>query len=156
MKHIKKFNETKKNDKVEDQEVLFNAEVLADKDEKPSFNTSEEEDQEKIKKEFDKLRKVKKFENFTIEVEVEVKPEDEEKTLLGGPESSHTAHDSHMRNQVEQEQGCGCCDDCNGQPGCNCGCQDCTCDAEEVEQTNPETDVRVMNMADFINSIVGQ
>ena len=66
MKHIKKFNETKKEDKIEDQEVLFNAEVLVDKDEKPSFNTSEEEDQEKIKKEFDKLRKVKKFENFIL------------------------------------------------------------------------------------------
>jgi hypothetical protein len=142
MKHIKKFNETKKDEKVEDQEVLFNAEVLVDKDDKPSFTTDVQEDQEKVKKEFDKLRKVKKFENFTIEVEVEVKPEDEKQTLLGGPESSHTAHDNHMRNQVEQEQGCGC------------GCQDCTCGTEEeVEETNPETDVKVMNMADFMNSL---
>ena len=51
MKHIRKFNETKKEDKVEDQEVLFNAEVLVDKDEKPSF-TTDVEDQEKVKKEF--------------------------------------------------------------------------------------------------------
>jgi len=138
MKHIKKFNETKKDEKVEDQEVLFNAEVLVDKDERPSFTTDVQEDQEKVKKEFDKLIKVKKFENFTIEVEVEVRPEDKEQTLLGGPEASHTAN--HMRNQVEQEQGCGC------------GCQDCTC-GEEVEETNPETDVKVMNMADFINSL---
>jgi hypothetical protein len=141
MKHIRKFNESKKEDKVEDQEVLFNAEVLVDKDEKPSFKTSEEDDQEKVKKEFDKLRKVKKFENFTIEVEVEVKPEDEKQTLLGGPESSHTAHDNHMRNQVEQEQGCGC------------GCQDCSCGSEEQEEVNPETDIKVMNMADFMNSL---
>ena len=46
MKHIKKFNETKKEDKVENQEALFNAEVLVDKDEKPSF-TTDVEDQEK-------------------------------------------------------------------------------------------------------------
>jgi hypothetical protein len=137
MKHIKKFNETKKDEKVEDQEVLFNAEVLVDKDEKPSFNTSEEEDQEKIKKEFDKLRKVKKFENFTIEVEVEVKPEDHEDES----EESNTPY-SFEQESDDQEEGCGC------------GCQDCTCGSEE--ESNPETDVKVMNMADFMNSIAGQ
>ena len=142
MKHIKKFNETKKDEKVEDQEVLFNAEVLVDKDEKPSFKTDEEDDQEKVKKEFDKLRKVKKFENFTIEVDVEVKPEgeeecEEEPAVLQGP--------------VSQEVGCGCCDDCTGQSDCQC-CDDCTCGVRE-EEVNPETDVKVMNMADFMNSL---
>jgi len=76
MKHIKKFNETKKDEKVKDQEVLFNAEVLADKDEKPSFKTGEEEDQEKVKKEFDKLIKVKKFEAF-IDVDIHIDNIDE-------------------------------------------------------------------------------
>jgi hypothetical protein len=146
MKNIKKFNETKKDEKVKDQEVLFSAEVLVDKDEKPSFKTDVEEDQEKVKKEFDKLRKVKSFENFTVEVEVEVKPDEEESKeetdILQGP--------------ISQEVGCGCCDDCNGQSDCGC-CQDCTCgQVEEIEQTNPETDVKVMNMSDFINSITGQ
>ena len=75
MKHIKKFNETKKEDKVEDQEVLFNAEVLVDKDEKPSF-TTDVEDQEKVKKEFDKLLKVKKFEAF-IDVDIHIDNIDE-------------------------------------------------------------------------------
>lgn len=138
MKHIKKFNETKKDEKVEDQEVLFNAEVLADEEEKPSFNTSEEDDQEKVKKEFDKLRKVKKFENFTIEVEVEVKPEGEEES----EEEYNTPHSF----EPEQEEGCE-----------SCGCQDCACGSEEeAEQTNPENDVKVMNIADFMNSIAGQ
>jgi hypothetical protein len=132
MKHIKKFNETKKDEKVEDQEVLFNAEVLVDKDDKPSFTTDVQEDQEKVKKEFDKLRKVKKFENFTIEVEVEVKPKGEEQ---------HDEEPETLQGPVSQEQGCGC------------GCQDCTCGEEEVEETNPETDVKVMNMADFMNSL---
>jgi hypothetical protein len=133
MKHIKKFNETKKDEKVEDQEVLFNAEVLVDKDEKPSF-TTDVEDQEKVKKEFDKLRKVKSFENFTIEVEVEVKPEGEEES----EEEYNTPHSF----EPEQEE------------GCSCGCQDCACGSEE--ESNPETDVKVMNIADFMNSIAGQ
>jgi hypothetical protein len=131
MKHIRKFNESKKEDKVKDQEVLFNADVLVD-DEKPSFNTSEEDDQEKVKKEFDKLRKVKKFENFTIEVEVEVKPEGEEE---------HEEEPETLQDPVTQELGCGCCDDCT------CGSD------EEVEEINPETDVKVMNIADFMNSL---
>ena len=139
MIQIKKFNETKKDEKVKDQEVLFNVEVLADKDEKPSFKT-EVEDQEKVKKEFDKLRKIKKFENFTIEVEVEVKPQGEEEF-------------SQETQVPTQEVGCGCCNQCNGQQDCGC-CQDCTCgEVEEVGQSNPENDVKVMNISDFINSI---
>ena len=132
MKHIKKFNETKKDEKVEDQEVLFNAEVLVDKDEKPSF-TTDVEDQEKVKKEFDKLRKVKSFENFTIEVEVEVKPKGEE-------ESEEEYNTTHSFEPDQEEKGCE-----------SCGCQDCACGSEE--ESNPETDVKVMNMADFMNSI---
>lgn len=146
MKHIKKFNETKKDEKVEDQEVLFNAEVLADKDEKPSFKTDEEDDQEKVKKEFDKLRKVKKFENFTIEIEVGVKPEGEEEC-----------------EEETQEVGCGCCDQCNGQLDCAC-CQDCSCGQSQEEEPmgeqpmdqSTEGQPRVMNIADFIKSIVSQ
>jgi hypothetical protein len=156
MKYIKKFNETKKEDKVEDQEVLFNAEVLVDKDEKPSFTTDVQEDQEKVKKEFDKLMKVKNFENFTIEIEVKKTEDSEEQTLLGGPESTHTLHDNNMRNMYsEEEVGCGCCDDCTGQSDCDC-CQDCTCGDEEVQQTNPESEIKVMNLSDFMNSIAGQ
>ena len=75
MKHIKKYKETKKEDNVENQEVLFNAEVLVDKDEKPSF-TTDVEDQEKVKKEFDKLRKVKSFESF-IDVDIHIDNIDE-------------------------------------------------------------------------------
>ena len=139
MIQIKKFNETKKDEKVKDQEVLFNVEVLSDKDEKPSFKT-EVEDQEKVKKEFDKLRKIKKFENFTIEVEVEVKPQGEEEF-------------SQETQVPTQEVGCGCCNQCNGQQDCGC-CQDCTCgEVEEVGQSNPENYVKVMNISDFINSI---
>jgi len=135
MKHIKKFNETKKDEKVEDQEVLFNAEVLVDKDEKPSFTTDVEEDQEKVKKEFDKLRKVKKFENFTIEVEVE--PTDE--------------LEKEIESEYEEDNGCGCCDNCTGQPGCDCGCGNCTCgDVQHPEE------VQVLPASQFVNNMFSE
>jgi hypothetical protein len=138
MKHIRKFNETKKEDKVEDQEVLFNAEVLVDKDEKPSF-TTDVEDQEKVKKEFDKLRKVKSFESF-IDVDIHIDNIDE-------VEIENDYGTENNEEESEEESGCE-----------SCGCQDCACndEVEEVEQTNPESEVRVMNIADFMNSIAGQ
>ena len=148
MKHIKKFNETKKDEKVKDQEVLFNAEVLADKDEKPSFNTGEQEDQEKVKKEFDKLRKVKKFEAF-IDVDIHIDNIDEVEI-----ENEYETEGQEEESEEEvQEVGCGCCSDCNGQEDCEC-CQDCTCGQSGEEQ--PMGEPKVMNIADFINSITNQ
>jgi hypothetical protein len=144
MKHIKKFNETKKDEKVKDQEVLFNAEVLADKDEKPSFKTSEEEDQEKVKKEFDKLLKVKKFEAF-IDVDIHIDNIDEVEIEN---EYDTDGYEEDSEEEI-QEVGCGCCSDCNGQEDCEC-CSDCSCGESEEEQP------RVMNLSDFINSIAGQ
>ena len=144
MKHIKKFNETKKDEKVKDQEVLFNAEVLADKDEKPSFKTSEEEDQEKVKKEFDKLLKVKKFEAF-IDVDIHIDNIDEVEIEN---EYDTDGYEEDSEEEV-QEVGCGCCSDCNGQEDCGC-CSDCSCGESEEEQP------KVMNLSDFINSIAGQ
>jgi hypothetical protein len=140
MKHIKKFNETKKEEKVEDQEILFNAEVLVDKDEKPSF-TTDIEDQEKLKKEFDKLSKIKNFESF-IDVDIHIDNIDEVEI-----ENDYDTEDYHEKESEEeseeetQELGCGCCDECT------CGSE------EEVEEVNPDTEVKVMNMADFMNSL---
>jgi len=150
MKHIKKFNETKKDEKIEDQEVLFNAEVLVDKDEKPSFTTDVQEDQEKIKKEFDKLIKVKSFESF-IDVDIHI---DNIDAVEIENDYDTEGHEEESEEEV-QEVGCGCCDVCTGQSDCDC-CQDCTCGDEEVQQKNPESEVRVMNLSDFMNSIVGQ
>ena len=98
MKHIKKFNETKKDEKVKDQEVLFNAEVLVDKDEKPSFKTGEQEDQEKVKKEFDKLTKVKKFEAF-IDVDIHIDNIDEVEIEN---EYDTEGHDEESEEEVQQ------------------------------------------------------
>lgn len=146
---IKRFES--KEEKVKNQEVLFTAKSLEkDKEEKPSFKT-EVEDNEKVQKEFKKsMDKIEKFENFIIEIEVKPTDDSEEQIILGGPESSHTVHDNNMRDmESEKEVGCGCCDDCNGEDGCECGCDDCTC-GSDLEESNPETDVKVMNIADFI------
>ena len=136
MKHIKKFNETKKDEKVKDQEILFNAEVLADKDEKPSFKTGEEEDQEKVKKEFDKLIKVKKFEAF-IDVDIHIDNIDEVEIEN---EYDTEGHEEESEEEV-QEVGCECCSDCS------CG--------QSMEE-QPMGEPKVMNIADFINSITNQ
>jgi len=136
--------------KSEIQDTTFNAKSLVrDKDEKPSFKT-EVEDNEKVQKEFKKsMDKIEKFENFIIEIGVKQTDDSEEQTILGGPESSHTIHDNNMRDmEIEKEVGCGCCDQCNGQEDCEC-CDDCTC-GSDLEESNPETDVKVMNIADFI------
>jgi hypothetical protein len=138
--------------KSEIQDTTFNAKSLVrDKDEKAPFKTSVD-DQEKVEKEFKKqLNKIEKFENFTIEIEVKPTDDSEKQTLLGGPESSHTVHDNNMRNvSSEEEVGCGCCDQCNGQEDCEC-CDDCNC-ASGLE-SNPESDVKVMNIEDFIGSL---
>jgi hypothetical protein len=147
MIQIKKFNETKKDEKVKDQEVLFNAEVLVDKDEKPSFKTGEQEDQEKVKKEFDKLRKVKKFEAF-IDVDIHIDNIDEVEI-----ENEYDTEGHEESEEEVQEVGCGCCSDCNGQEDCEC-CSDCSCGQSMEEQ--PMGEPKVMNIADFINSITNQ
>ena len=148
MKHIKKFNETKKDEKVKDQEVLFNAEVLVDKDEKPSFKTGEQEDQEKVKKEFDKLTKVKKFEAF-IDVDIHIDNIDEVEIEN---EYDTEGHDEESEEEVQQV-GCGCCDECTGKSDCEC-CSDCSCDESGEEHTMNQP--KVMNLSDFMNSIAGQ
>ena len=127
---IKRFES--KEEKVKDQEVLFTAKSLEkDKEEKPSFKT-EVEDNEKVQKEFKKsMDKIEKFENFTIEIEVKTEEEESEEEI--------------------QEVGCGCCDDCNGEDGCECGCDDCACGSDL--ESNPENDVKVMSIQDFIGSL---
>ena len=123
-----RFNEAKKE---ETQEVEFNADDFVDKDMEPGF-TSDVEDQEKVEKAFKKeMDKVVKFENFVTinidnieNVEMEIENEEEE---------------SSMETTDEEKNGCGCCDECTGEPGCVCGCSDCTCPPAEEE--SPTEDV---------------
>jgi hypothetical protein len=142
MKHIRKFNETKKSktETEKDQEVLFNAKNLID-DKEPSIKTQTEEDNEKTQKEFKKsMDKIEKFEAFidvhidNIEnVDVEYDFEDDE--------------DSELDAHYEEDHGCGCCDNCNGQPGCDCGCDDCQCG---------EVDVQVIPASQFISNDISE
>jgi hypothetical protein len=74
-----------------------------------------------------KAGKIQKFESFiTININLDddmIEDDDDE-------------DDFHA--EYEEDLGCGCCDDCTGEPGCYCGCQDCKCDSEEDEVLSPE------------------
>ena len=130
-----RFNEAKKE---ETQEVKFNAEEFVDKDAEPGF-TSDVEDQEKLEKAFKKeMDKVVKFENFVtinidnienVEMEMENECEDEEASEEATEETPETS-------------GCGCCDECTGEPGCYCGCPDCMCEIEDKEVGGTEDVIR--------------
>lgn len=134
MKHLMRFNESKKE---ETQEVKFNAEEFVDKEAEPGF-TTDVEDQEKVEKAFNKeMDKVVKFENFVTinidnieNVEMEIENEGEE-SLEEEPNNETT--------------GCGCCEECTGEPGCVCGCPDCTCEPAESEGTED-----VVSFTDFV------
>ena len=68
----------------------------------------EEEDRLESEKIINKTLPIVADEEETIEEEPVVEPSvepTEEKPILGGPESSHTVHDNHMRNQIKQEEG---------------------------------------------------
>lgn len=144
MKHIKKFSETNKKvkkEKEEEQNVLFNSKSLEkDKDNKPSFKTSIE-DQEKIEIEFKKqLDKVEKFESFiTINIDHVDNIKCETEYELEGEE------DFDSEDEESETSGCGCCSDCSGE-NCDCGCEDCKCVGDE----------NVKKASDFVNVLFSE
>jgi len=138
---IKRFES--KEEKVKDQEVLFTAKSLEkDKEEKPSFKT-EVEDNEKVQKEFKKsMDKIEKFESFiTINID--------------NVENMECENEWEETEESEEEnQGCGCGEDCQ----CNQTEDYCdSCDRVSSQcvcgESNPESDVKVMGIEDFINSL---
>ena len=90
----------------DDEFQSFDAKSLDQSEEKTTIKTSVE-DTEKVEKEFKKeLDKIHTFESFVgVILQVDVENND--------------------------ESGCGCCSNCSGLQGCDCGCEDCKCD--EVE-----------------------
>jgi hypothetical protein len=116
---VKKFA-NKKNEK--EVEVKFDATQLEIDEERPGFTTSVEDpekEEKKFKKDLDKVEKFEAFININInnvenfEIEGELEEDDDE---------------FDAEYEEEEEGGCGCCDDCTGEPGCYCGCDDCECD----------------------------
>lgn len=110
--------------KTEVQDPVFNAKSLVrDKDEKPSFKTSTD-DQEKVEKEFKKeLNKIEKFESFAIII----KNNDDEL------ETSDDFLEDEIDSDYEESEmsGCGCCGNCSGEQDCECGCENCQCNQLE-------------------------
>ena len=142
---IKKFND-KKSEK--EQDILFTAKSLEkEKDSKPAFKTSVE-DQEKVEKEFKKNKdKIEKFESFiTVNIDhVDNIDCENDYDVEDGSEFDSEYKESEI-------SGCGCCDECDGQSDCEC-CQDCTCGQSMEEQ--PMEQPKVMNLSDFMNSFGG-
>lgn len=135
---IKRFNETKKGK--EENEISFDIKSFEkEKDEKPSFKTSLE-DQEKIQKEFEKeLDKIEKFESFitinidhvdNIECETELEDNDD---------------DFNSESEESETTGCGCCNDCSGEEGCEC-CDKCSCSG----------DVNIKKASEFVNTLFSE
>jgi hypothetical protein len=136
---IKKFND-KKSEK--EQDILFTAKSLEkEKDSKPAFKTSVE-DQEKVEKEFKKNKdKIEKFESF-ITVNIDHVDNIDCKNDYDVEDGSE--FDSEY--QESEISGCGCCDNCTGEYGCYCGCDDCKCGSDE----------NVKKASDFINTIFSE
>jgi hypothetical protein len=116
MKKIKKFSE---------EEVTgFDAKSLETEKEEINgvgIKTEPVEHDEKSEKEI-KGAKIKKFESFitiNINLDDDMIEDDED--------------DNEFDAEYEEDGGCGCCDNCSGEPGCYCGCEDCKCDSEETE-----------------------
>ena len=114
---IKKFDE-------KENEIKFSAKSLErTKDDKPGFKTSVD-DQEKVEKEFKKeMDKIEKFESWNIEWK---DMSDDERKNMEIPAYKELDFVKHINK-------CNCCDKCTGEPGCYCGCEDCTCEGEISE-----------------------
>jgi hypothetical protein len=155
---IKKFDDGKKKTKEEVQDVLFNVKSLEkDKDSKPNVKNSIE-DQEKVEKEFKKNSdKIEKFESFiTVNIDhvdnIEWEYDEEEEEEF----------DSEY--QESETSGCGCCNDCSGDEGCNCGCEDCQCgeledycdSCDRVSSQCVCDDQNVQKASDFVSAILSE
>lgn len=73
--------------------------------------------------------KLKSFEAFTSHLR-----EDPSIPIL-----NHTLDAVADLFDVDDYEGCGCCDDCTGEPGCNC-CDECECDEEYYEDEEYDDD----------------
>jgi len=115
--------------KTEVQDPVFNAKSLEkDKDEKPSFKTSTD-DQEKVEKEFKKeLNKIEKFESFAIIITNNDDDELEISDDFGRPTDEYEVDSEYEESEMS---GCGCCGNCSGEQNCECGCDNCQCDQLE-------------------------
>jgi hypothetical protein len=129
----------KESKKEESEEIKFDVKSLEkDKDEKPSFKTSID-DQEKLDKEFKKeLNKVEKFESF---ITITITNNDDK---LETPDNFNGLTDEFDSDE-ESEISNTCCDVCSGEDGCQC-CDQCKCGESEESQ--------VMNVSDFLKSII--
>ena len=172
---ILRFNESKKTKKEElDGISTFDVKSLEPKkDDVVGFVSDYEEvkdkDIKKVKKEIEVTtpglkKSIKKFEDFSITIgfgndesgEEVIDPSNIVMSDMNNddeccPECDCDTCECGVDN-TESKEGCGCCDECTGQSDCEC-CEQCSC--EQMGEQSMEQP-KVMNITDFISSIIGQ
>jgi hypothetical protein len=178
---ILRFNESKKTKKEElDGISTFDVKSLEPtKDDLVGFVSDYEEvkdkDIKKVKKEIEVTtpglkNSIKKFEDFSITIEMgddnsAESTFDTSNPFSGAINSNEEECCSDCQcdpcecdggecevDNIESKEGCGCCDECTGQSDCEC-CEQCSCGQMEEQ---PMEQPKVMNITDFISSIIGQ
>jgi len=132
MKHLRKFNEKKKEKKVKEEDFGFSAKSLENEKEEIMGLGIKTEPVEHDEKELNNLKKnkVEKFESFiTINIDNVENMECENEFEIGEYEDD----DDEFESEYEEGEGCGCCDDCTGDSECDCGCDDCQCGDLQVQ-----------------------
>jgi hypothetical protein len=153
---IKKVSDKKTNKETE--EVKFSSKSLEkSKDDKPSITLSIE-DSEQLNKAFKKeLEKIHKFEAF-IDIHIDnIENVDCETDFENDEEDEFDA-------EYEESEGCGCCQDCKGVAGCDCGCEDCKCgeledycdSCDRVSSQCVCDDSNVKSVGDFMNVLFSE
>jgi len=116
------MGDSKKAKKAKEEEIKFDIKQLdtAEDTETTGFRSKSEEmpkaAEKKLKKEIQAttpgLKKpIKKFEDFSLEIEISADGGEEENDVYSG---------------------CGCCPVCTGEQDCECGCPECNCPADET------------------------
>jgi hypothetical protein len=176
---ILRFNESKKTKKEElDGISTFDVKSLEPtKDDLVGFVSDYEEvkdkDIKKVKKEIEVTtpglkKSIKKFEDFSITIEMgddnSAESTFDPSNLFSGAinpngDDCEGCNDCQcdpceceIDNTESEEVGCGCCDECSGQSDCEC-CEQCSC-GQMGE--HPMEQPKVMNITDFISSIIGK
>lgn len=173
---ILRFNESKKTKKEElDGISTFDVKSLEKtKDDLIGFVSDYEEvkdkDVKKVKKEVEVAtpglkKSIKKFEDFSITIEMgddnSAESTFDPSNLFSGainPNEEECCSDCQCDpcecevDNTESKEGCGCCDECTGQSDCEC-CEQCSC---EQMGEQPMEQPKVMNITDFISSIIGK
>ena len=129
MKKIKKFKD------IEKEVTGFDASSLEQETEEIMSLGSTPLEAEHDEKELEKVKKskIEKFESF-VDIHID---NIENMTVTSewefeGDDKDDDEDDNEFDAEYEEDEKCNCCDNCTGEEGCYCGCEDCKCGEVEV------------------------